>query len=505
MEEKKTAKDSIQEIAFEIRESGATEWETLKVIKEIEQIQASQAQLRKKAAEILEKINEQAAKNFKSFERLKVYTSAEKKEPFDRGNIVKSLLKETNVSRHVAEKIGNEVETKIKDMKISEITTQMIRELVNVKLLEYGHESIRTQYVRLGMPIYEVKKKIENENFDNKEILTEYNWIAKIPKKAKELHFEGTIKINNPEDYSTKLFAKITYLEGEKEEIAKKAMLEDKNLTTPLCITALNHTSIMKAPDKKKLQKAKDICKIFEITGKKRNLEIPLFSDYEWTNKEQRTEYIKNAYALKEASKNSNTFDTSISIDNKFKTKLVKCKWEKTIILNNSKTRTTRIGKIIAQTQANAILQTAIINLQAINEKNQKTFLEKIEESISAIEELASQKKEILKNRKIEDKEEIEKAATGIGITGITKIATEFEQDNAAKLIENIIMTIQKKGFFSYYSENESENKEEVLKVLDKLQDKTKKSFGFIWKVKNTKEAEDLIENVTAVEIEEEK
>ncbi|MEM4257436.1 MAG: ATP cone domain-containing protein [Candidatus Diapherotrites archaeon] len=500
MEEKKTLKETIQEIAFEIKESGATEWETLKVIKEIEQMQGTQNQLRKKATEILEKINEQAAKNFKSFERLKVYTSAEKKEPFDRGNIVKSLLKETSISRHIAEKIGNEVETKIKDMKINEITTQMIRELVNVKLLEYGHENIRTEYVRIGMPMYEVKKKLEENNFENKEILLEYNWLATIPKKAKELHFEGIIKINHPEDYSTKLFAKTLFIDDEKEEMAKKANEEDKKLTTPLCLTGLNHTKTMKSTERKKLQKAKELCKIFEITNKKRNAELELFSDYEWTNKEQRTDYIKNAYAIIKANQENNVFEISVAIDNKFKTKLLK-DFEKITIINNSKTRTIKVGNIIAQTQSNTILQTTTINLETLKNKNEKNFFEKLDETITTIEELCKTKKTLLTKRKNQNKEEIENSAIGIGLTGIVKTTKEISEENPHKTLETIITQIQKKGFFVYYEPNNTENKEHALEILAKTQEKIKKSFGITWKANNVKEAEELIENSTAIEL----
>ena len=115
----KPVKETIQKIASECQESGATKWEAMKILKELEQYPGTEQQKRKKALEILEEINPEAAKTFASFERLRVFTSREKREAFDRGNIIKSLLKETSVSRAVAEKIGGEVEDKIKDLKIN--------------------------------------------------------------------------------------------------------------------------------------------------------------------------------------------------------------------------------------------------------------------------------------------------------------------------------------------------------------------------------------------------
>src|SRR3989344_6339276 len=91
MEETKPTREVLLQIAFECQESGATKWQVMKIIKELEGEEGSDSHLKRKAAEILEKLNPEAAKTFLSFEKLKVYTSAEKREPFDRGNIIRSL------------------------------------------------------------------------------------------------------------------------------------------------------------------------------------------------------------------------------------------------------------------------------------------------------------------------------------------------------------------------------------------------------------------------------
>ena len=173
MNSNKPIKESLQIIAFECYESGASKWQVMKVLKEIENFQGTKKQLNTKVTEILAELNPEAAKTFSSFEKLKVFTSAEKRQAFDRGNIIKSLLKETKISRAIAKTIGSEVEDKIKDLQLDYLNTSLIREMVNVKLLDYGHEPVHGEYARLGLPVFEVKKKLEQNIFENKEILRE--------------------------------------------------------------------------------------------------------------------------------------------------------------------------------------------------------------------------------------------------------------------------------------------------------------------------------------------
>ena len=199
---------AVQLIAKEAEEAGCSKWDVLKIIKELDEAQdKNMDELRKKTLELLEKINPKAAEIYASFNRLHVYTSAARIETFDRGNIIRSLLRETDITRGVAEKIGSEVEDKVKDLKINYLNTPLIREMTDVKLLEYGHESIHNQYARVGLPVYEVRKKIENEPFANREILAEYNWLQAIPARERELHFSSDLSISAVEDFSTRLFA----------------------------------------------------------------------------------------------------------------------------------------------------------------------------------------------------------------------------------------------------------------------------------------------------------
>ena len=59
-----TIKETIQKLILECQESGASKWEVMKVLKELETFSGTEQQLRKKAAETLEKLNPDAAKTF---------------------------------------------------------------------------------------------------------------------------------------------------------------------------------------------------------------------------------------------------------------------------------------------------------------------------------------------------------------------------------------------------------------------------------------------------------
>lgn len=71
--------------------------------------------------------------------------------------IVEALIKETGLSRNIAEIIVIEVEEEIAASKIRHLTSALIRELVNAKLVAYGFEEERRRHSRLGVPRYDVQ------------------------------------------------------------------------------------------------------------------------------------------------------------------------------------------------------------------------------------------------------------------------------------------------------------------------------------------------------------
>ncbi|RLG71239.1 MAG: hypothetical protein DRO04_00190 [Candidatus Iainarchaeum archaeon] len=212
---------SLAKIAKECEEAGASQFEILKILKELEKEQdLNLDRLRSKATEILRRINPKAAQVYESFTRMKVFTSEEKIKPFDMGNIVKSLLKETRLQRSLAQKIGTEVEEKLKDLKIEFLNTPLIRELANVKLLEYGKEKVHFEYCRHGMPVYDIKEKLQKEQFLNFEILKEYHLYSFLPKRVVEEYFGRSIFIEGVEFFSNNFFSyNINIVEDNFEEL----------------------------------------------------------------------------------------------------------------------------------------------------------------------------------------------------------------------------------------------------------------------------------------------
>ncbi|MCR4368516.1 MAG: hypothetical protein NUV67_01270 [archaeon] len=512
MEPGKPIREVLQRIAFECQESGATKWEILKVLKELENTPGGEAALKKKAADMLLELNPEAAKTFLSFERMNVYTSAEKRQPFDRGNIIKSLLKETNVSRHVAEKIGGEVEDKIKDLRIDYLNTQIIREMVNVKLLEYGHEKVHAEYSRLGMPLFEVKKKLERAGFENPEILREYNWAAAIPKKARELHYDGAIHIYAPEGYSTKLFCTSNFFSGKKEDIALAACETDSIASVPTTIKAINFALAEKEAmntQQKAAEQTRAFSKIISITKKTRACELALYSDDQWQGISNRK---KSAFAAANAMLKDKAahLKQMVAIDSKFQLKLLD---KKTLsdgakILNNSKDHVTGFAGGHVLVGQKGLVSLTGINLWRLIEQSdsEESFMEKFSATLEIIQGLAEEKQKNLA-KKIGPKE-LEDHGNAIALAGISDLAKISQAP--AKTAERIMLTAQKTEFGAMWMQpalsekrfGQSESAEGVQKILFDASSRTKRLFGFSYRTASYKEAERLLGEVNAVTLE---
>jgi ribonucleoside-triphosphate reductase len=86
---------------------------------------------------------------------------------WEKDKISSALIRETGISKELADIIGLEVEKQIRAMKIKVITAPLVRELVDVKLLEWGLEDARRRHTRLGVPVYDVRKIIFHKNREN--------------------------------------------------------------------------------------------------------------------------------------------------------------------------------------------------------------------------------------------------------------------------------------------------------------------------------------------------
>ena len=152
---------------------------------------------------------------------VKVRTSKNLLEPFDRQKISDSLVKETGVRQKVADEIAAAIEEEMANMKLKYVTAPLIRELVNVKLLEHGYESVRMKYTRLGMPVYDIKQLIiqgpEDETIQhNPETIhkiiaditaKEFAFVDVLPSFRVDDHMRGVYHIHNLNYFATRPYS----------------------------------------------------------------------------------------------------------------------------------------------------------------------------------------------------------------------------------------------------------------------------------------------------------
>ncbi len=512
MEEGRPVREAVQRIAFEMQEAGATKWQAIRVLKELEQFQGNEQQLRKRAFEAMEKLNPGAAGTFISFERMKVFTSKEKRERFDRGNIIKSLLRETKVSRAVAEKIGSEVEDRIKDLKIEYLNTPLIREMVSSKLLEYGHEPVHREYSRIGMPVFEVGKRLEAWRFDNPEIMREYAWLSLITGRAREMHFDSLIHIFYPEDFATKIFCAPKFFEGEVEDMAVSAKELDNICSVPSTAAAWNFSLADAGATEKKSGAAASAEKIFSLTKGRRVAELALFADFGWKEKSHlKKKAVQTANRLIGGA--SDSFSYCVSVDSRYQLKLLgSAPQEKITAMNNSRSRVVLYDWVVAVGNNSGLLHLVGINLEKIAQTagDEKGFFSLLEEVTETISSLSAHKRQLLSKRNYIEKWAAEETSTGVCLAGLLRASRALSQDNPSKAAEGIIAGLQKEGFMVMeMPEHESRHIFEIIgekgatqeMLLGHVGQKARNNYGFAYAVSSLKDAEALLGDVPCVEV----
>ncbi|MCM8762283.1 MAG: ATP cone domain-containing protein, partial [Candidatus Omnitrophica bacterium] len=126
---------------------------------------------------------------------------------WDKTAIVEALVRETGISRNIAEIIVAEVEEDVVASKIKNLTSSMIRELVNAKLVLYGFEGERLKHSRIGIPFYDISSIFESFNgppdmlsgYLGRRIKREFAINAVIPQAIVEKHLKGEISIESIE------------------------------------------------------------------------------------------------------------------------------------------------------------------------------------------------------------------------------------------------------------------------------------------------------------------
>ncbi len=151
-----------------------------------------------------------------------VRTSRNRLEPFDGKKIVDSLVLETGIDRAHAEKIATALARDVARLSVKYLTAPLIREIVNVKLLEAGFESARMRYTRLGMPVYDTTRLLEDgaKNHGSLQhtpeavhhlmgdvVAREYTYVHLLPPKLVDEHMRGRIHVHDLNYFATRPFA----------------------------------------------------------------------------------------------------------------------------------------------------------------------------------------------------------------------------------------------------------------------------------------------------------
>lgn len=442
----KIIEEKIQVIAKEIMEANANQWTITKIVKELTEMNTtSEKKLREKSQKLLEELDPQAAIIYNKFNQMKVYTTNEKILPFNRGHIIKSLLKETNLPRNISEKITLEVENQIKDAKIETLSTTLIRELVNSKLISYNYEEVRNNYARLGSAAFDIKEKIEETPYFG-EGVREYNIALVLPKKARELHCEGTIHIEDIEGYSSRVFSH-THLfekfEDEDKTISqniRKIIEKQKMVFTTISIYGATHT--LSEFCKNQNQSKKIGIKLIEylnILPKETKLSIELFTPEILNTKGNKTNALLIGEQLIERK------ECVISIDSTFELNLLKKLNKQLTILNCSEKEyfpSSENTYSITPT-INSFIN---INLEKIAQGNSfEEFIKELKEISEEVKKIEKQRNEILSKKQFLSKFLIEKNKTGIGITNLnnlTKYFTEMKPNECVKKITKEISVL---------------------------------------------------------------
>ncbi len=144
--------------------------------------------------------------------KMYVRTSNQNIEEFNPHKIIQCLVREANMSLEQSTKITEEAENKIYKTPTSYLTSGLIRNCVNNVLLEHGLEEQMNKLIRIGIPIYDLSKKLNNytsvlNNGINdisidisKSIFSEYLKNT-FPKDLLDMHFNGEIHLGDLGDW----------------------------------------------------------------------------------------------------------------------------------------------------------------------------------------------------------------------------------------------------------------------------------------------------------------
>jgi len=167
--------------------------------------------------ESLKSADSEMAEKYMKTNQLRVRTSRDTIEPFDKSKIANTLVVETGASQELADKLATEVFKELSKLEVDYLTAPMIREMVNTKLVEHGLETLRRRYTRLGIPVYNITNLIQNGSRDNAnmihnpetvhkyvadEALKQYALLNILPSELADAHMSGDIHVHDLEFFA---------------------------------------------------------------------------------------------------------------------------------------------------------------------------------------------------------------------------------------------------------------------------------------------------------------
>lgn len=469
-------RSSVEKVASECTKAGATKWEVMKVVKALSIAEgASVSAMRTLALEELRKLNPEAAREFARFGEMRVHTSAENLEGFDRGNITKSLLRETNLSRSIAERISNEVENELKEMKIQYLNTALIRNLVNAKLLALGYEDAYVNYARAGVPMHDIAAALAGgeasaEKFGH-EAMREYAWAKIIPEKAREMHFSGDIHICAVHDFAPKPYAYAKFFVppaecGSTEEalalLAAEIARLNRFVTLPVCADSVN-ASLSPLLEKVQRKRFAEIARLFFLQMKcVQNAELPqceqpvnsatlyLEGELEAYGKHSESAIeFANALVRESASAGGSCF--CILLDTKYKLGLLELSTaaERSIaFLNYGESKPTALNGGLFLRRGRGISTYIGLNMVklALEAKDEQHFLSSLGEKLKVLQELGELKEKLLQGNAALRKAGInhEELKPVLGLFGFFEACEMLAKGKGQRLAEKALLEITK-------------------------------------------------------------
>lgn len=220
-------------------------------------------ELTPKGEQVVQMLKEMRSTVFES-KRMKVRRSNLVLEDFDRNRISKVLVEEAGMPAKTADKIARAVEERLEELKIDGLTSSLIREVVNAYLIEQGLTEYRNRLIRLGLPIADIDKLLEDSSqhasFSSltsnvaSAVFKEYVLSKILPPDIAGRYFSGQLDFEGLDTWAFSVYSRI-YYEGEiksvlheidaveAETVFKDPDFEDRHLGLVLdCITLKKKT-----------------------------------------------------------------------------------------------------------------------------------------------------------------------------------------------------------------------------------------------------------------------